>query len=82
MTSAINACKDKAEEFEEYIGGFISSVDEEKSAELVKLTGDMRAEAAFLRTLSSAENGSEQLFLADIRYYSVLAVMNRNSNLK
>lgn len=82
LTSAINACKEKAEEFEEYIGGFISSVEEEKSAELVKLTGDMRAEAAFLRTLSSAENGSEKLFLADIRYYSVLAVFNRNSNIK
>lgn len=81
VNSAKTACAEDAAAFEEYINGFISSASGFSSNALIRLTGDMRAEAAFLRTLAGGDYGSSGGFLADIRYYSVLAVINRNSNI-
>ena len=81
LAAAQKVCAGYADDFEEYIGGFISPASEYSSEELIKIVADMRAEAAFLRTLSSGEYISQAEFLADIRYYCVLAVINRNCNI-
>ena len=47
---------------------------------VLKLTGDMRAEEAFLRTLSGEKYSSSAALLADARYYALLALFNANAS--
>lgn len=79
ISAAAAECRRCEEEFELYIDGFLSSA-EGYFGNVLKLVSDMRAESAFLAALARGTYASPQEMEADLRYYSLLAVFNRNAS--
>ena len=78
--SASQQIADLSEEFSAMLADFLQETGGYTDSAVLKLTGDMRAEEAFLRTLSGEKYSSSAALLADARYYALLALFNANAS--
>lgn len=75
LALALSAAKSAFGEFYAYAGEAQSGIEGQTDVALIEFAANIRAEAAFLSALSEAEEINE--LLADLRYYSLLALFIR-----
>ena len=75
LALALSATNSAFDEFYAYASEAQSGIEGQTDVALIEFAANIRAEAAFLSALSEAEEINE--LLADLRYYSLLALFIR-----